>query len=193
VTTSTGTTSPRDHVVVFYASDRELTEVAGEFVLRALAAGGVAIVIATARHRLTLDVWLGAAGVDVAAVTAGGDFIELDAAGTLGQFMLNGRPDPAAFWQVISPLLQDGGQGGRPVHVFGEMVGLLWESNKAGTAIEVEALWNEMASQHQFRLLCGYAASSDTGPKVSDALAQVCSAHSQAIGQQPELGLAPSA
>jgi hypothetical protein len=193
VTTSTGTTSPRDHVVVFYASDRELIEVAGGYVLDTLAAGGVAIVIATARHRLTLDVWLGSAGVDVAAATAGGSFIELDAAGTLGQFMLNGRSDPAAFWQVISPLLQDGGRDGRPVQVLGEMVGLLWESGQAGAAIEVEALWNEMASRYQFRLVCGYAACPDTDPEVSDALAQVCSAHSQTVGQRPELGLAPSA
>jgi hypothetical protein len=192
VITSTGTTSPRDHVVVFYASDRELIEVAGEFVLDTLAAGGVAIVIATARHRLTLDVWLGSAGVDVAAATAAGSFVELDAAGTLGQFMLNDRPDPAAFWQVISPLLQDGGRDGRPVQVFGEMVGLLWASGRPEVAIEVEALWNEMAAQHQFRLVCGYAASSDTDPEVSDALAQVCSAHCQTIGQRPEFGLAPS-
>jgi hypothetical protein len=34
------------------------------------------------------------------------------------------------------------------VHVFGEMVALLWRLGQINAAIEVEAMWNELAAQY---------------------------------------------
>ncbi len=179
-----------DHVVAFYADDRDLTETAGEFLRGALRTDGVAIVLATAAHRLELQAWMELAGVDVAAARANGSYVELDAAGTLAQFMVNDWPDPAAFWQVISPVIQHASETATPVRVFGEMVALLWESGQVGAAIDTEALWNEMARRYPFRLLCGYPAKSVSGPELSDALGQLCLAHTGSSGTPPDLGQA---
>jgi hypothetical protein len=179
-----------DHVVHFYAHDRELAEKAGEFLRGALRTGGVAVVIATPAHRLALQAWLEQAGVDVAAARAGGSCVELDAAGTLARFMVSDWPDPAAFWQVISPVIQQASKTAEPVRVFGEIVALLWESGQVGAAIDVEALWNEMASRYPFGLLCGYPAQSPSTPELSDALTQVCLAHNGVTGAQHDFGQA---
>jgi hypothetical protein len=179
-----------DHVVAFYADDRELTETAGEYLRGALGSGGTAVVLATPAHRLGLQAWMELAGVDVAAARAGGSYVELDAAGTLDQFMINGWPDPAAFWQVINPVIQHTSETATPVRAFGEMVMLLWESGRIEAAIEVEALWNEMASRYSFGLLCGYPAEALSDPELSDALTQVLQAHVGAAGVVPDVGAA---
>ena len=103
---SAPTAGQEDHVVVFYAGEREFSEAAGEFLCGALWTGGVAVVIATPDHHLLVRAWLEHAGIDVAAAKADGSYVELDAAATLASFMINGWPDPAAFWQVISPVIQ---------------------------------------------------------------------------------------
>ena len=151
----------KDHVVVFYADDREFTGAVGEFLGGGLWSDGVAVAIATHSRRLAL-----------------------------ASFMVNDWPDPAAFWQVISPVIQHASGTAGPVRVFGELVALLWESGQAGAAIDVEALWNEMASRYSFSLLCGYSAQSVSSPELSDALTQVCLAHTRTAGVSPEVGQA---
>jgi hypothetical protein len=185
VTTTIETTGLRGHIVVFCNTDRELTEAAGEFLHGAIADGGVAIVVATAAHRLALDARLGCTGVDMAAAAARGSYVELDAAATLSQVMINGQPDAAAFWQVISPLLQDAAGRGGPVRVFGEMLGLLLESGQIAAAIETEALWNELDAIYEFSLLCGCGAALLAGEEVSDARSQICSAHGATVHPPP--------
>jgi hypothetical protein len=179
---------PGDHVVIFHDGDRELIELVGEFLLDGLRDGGVAVVVATPRHRLSLDAWLGWAGVDVAAAGASRSYVELDAAEALGAFMVNGWPDAAGFWQLFSPLVQEAAKAGRQIRIFGEMVSLLWESGQVAAAIDVEALWNEIGARYSFTLLCGYAAQSAAGSEHSDAVAQVCAAHTSAAGAPGESG-----
>jgi hypothetical protein len=179
---------PGDHVVVFYADNRELIELAGTFLLAGLRDGGVCIVVATAGHRLSLDAWLGCADLDVAAAQASRSYVELDAAETLDRFMVGGWPDAAAFWRTLSPVIDEAGRTGGPVRIFGEMVSLLWDAGEVAAAIDVEALWNEIGSRYSFTLLCGYAAESASGPGHSDAVAQVCAAHASATGAPAESG-----
>ncbi len=178
---------PGDHVVAFYR-DSQLTELVGEYLHAAIADGGVAVVVARPDHRLWLNAWLTRAGVDLAAVCASGSYIVLDANATMNRFVVDGWPDTAAFWQAISPVLTTAIRKRRPVRVFGEMVALLWDAGLVNAAIEVEALWNEMAAQYPFSLLCAYPAAAMNGPGHSDCLAQVCAAHTAIIGDLPEPG-----
>jgi hypothetical protein len=179
---------PGNHLVILYPEDRELIDTAGEFLREGLADGGSVIVVATAEHRLALDAWLGCAGVDVAAAKADRRFAEFDAAEKISQFMVNDWLDPVAFWDVISPLLQEAGEGGRQVRVYGEMVALLWDAGNVAAAIDLEAHWNEMGARFPFALLCGYPAQSVAEPEHGDALAQIYSAHTATIGAPPRLG-----
>ena len=71
------------------------------------------------------------------------------------------------------------------VRGFGEMVALLWDAGQLDAAIELEAMWNEMASQFSFSLLCAYPQAATSGEEHSDALAHVCDAHTQIRGISP--------
>jgi MEDS: MEthanogen/methylotroph, DcmR Sensory domain len=177
------TLAPRagDHAVVFY-HDNELASVVGGYLLEAIRDGGVAIIVATPEHRIWVNAWLMQAGVDLATVTTNGSYVILDARQTMDGFLIADSPDPASFWKTLSPVLAAAGRRRRPVRVFGEMVALLWDAGRAEAAIELEALWNEMARQHTFSLLCGYPLTSVQGDDHSDALARVCEAHTEAAG-----------
>jgi MEDS: MEthanogen/methylotroph, DcmR Sensory domain len=169
---------PADHAVVFHSSDAELAGLAGDYLLRSLRSGS-AVVIATPEHRRLFAAELAAGGVDVPAARAAGTYVELDAAETLARFLIDGWPDAAAFWQVISPVLAATPPG--EVRAFGEMVALLWNDGRADAAIELEALWNELARHHELALLCAYEVASVRRPADADALVQVCGSHTRAV------------
>jgi len=176
---------PAEHAVVFYG-DNELAGVVGNYLLEVIADGGVAVIIATPEHRLWVNAWLMQAGVDLGTVTANGSYVVLDARQTMNAIATGDWPDPAAFWTALSPVLTAASRRNRPVRVFGEVVALLWEAGLVEPAIELEALWNEIAKQYPFSLLCAYPRASVTAPGLSDALAQVCGAHTAAAGLEQQ-------
>jgi hypothetical protein len=176
----------RDHVVLFYRDEQELTERVSEYLLPAIHDGGVAIVVATPDHRRSFDRYLADAGVDVAAACTRGAYLAPDASETMRGFIVAGRPDPAGFWQAISPMLRQAAKAGRPVRVFGEMVALLWDAGLTDAAIEVEAMWNELGAQYPFSLLCAYPAQPAACADQLDALTEVCHAHTQVTGVPPD-------
>jgi MEDS: MEthanogen/methylotroph, DcmR Sensory domain len=176
----------REHVVLFYRDEQELTERVSEYLLPAVQDGGVAIVVATPDHRRSFERHLAGAGVDVAAARARGCYLAPDARETMRGFMVADWPDPGGFWQAISPLLRQAAKAGQPVRVFGEMVSLLWDAGLIDAAIEVEAMWNELAGQYPFSLLCAYPAQPVSCAHHHDALTEVCSLHTQVIGGPPE-------
>jgi MEDS: MEthanogen/methylotroph, DcmR Sensory domain len=177
----------RDHVVLFYRDEQELTERVTRYLLPAIQDGGVAIVVATPDHRRSFERYLADVGVDVAAASArGACYLALDASETMRGFMVADRPDPAGFWQAISPLLRQAAKAERSVRVFGEMVSLLWDASLIDAAIEVEAMWNELGAQYPFSLLCAYPAQPAACAHQLDALTEVCRAHTQVTGVPPE-------
>ena len=148
----------------------------------------MAVVVASPEHRLAFEARLARAGADTAAATASGSYVPLDAAETMHRCVVGGWPDAAGFWLAISPVIREANQAGRPVRVFGEMVALLWDAGLVNAAIELEAMWNELAGQYAFSLLCAYPAESVSCSGHADALTQVCRAHAVAVGVPPEPG-----
>lgn len=184
-----GTEDPRGdpggHAVLFYSDGDELATRVSEFLLEAIRAGGVAVVIATPAHRDSIAAALARTGVDVAARQAAGLYLALDAFETMNRFMVADWPSAASFWQVIRPIVARAAEAGAPVHVFSDMVALLWDFGQVNAAIEVEAMWNELAAQYSFSLLCSYPADSVHGGRHQDALAEVCRVHATVAGEAP--------
>lgn len=170
---------------MFHRDGDEFAARVAAYLIEALRGGGAAIVIATPEHRRAIRDRLAQAGADVPAAEAAGAFVALDALKTMSRFMVAGLPNAASFWQVISPLIRQATGAFRPVHVFGEMVALLWDSGQANAAIEVEAMWNEMTAQYPFSLLCAYPVQSVSGDHHQDPLAEVCRVHSSVAGPVP--------
>ena len=57
------------------------------------------------------------------------------------------------------------------------MVAVLWDAGNVAAAIELESLWNDLAAEHDFSLLCGYPmAALERHPDLS-AVRDVCQLH----------------
>ena len=173
---------PHDHVVQFYETDDDLAGRATDYLLGAMRDNGVGIVVATPPHRAAIEVRLEQAGVHLRAAREHGLYLALDAEETMSKFMINGYADPSSFWKVISPIMKKAARRRRKVAVFGEMVAVLWETGQAGAAVDLEAMWNELASQHRFSLFCASPAAVLSDTEHANELAEVLGAHSDTIG-----------
>lgn len=188
------------HVVQFYGHDEELADRVADYLLEALDADGVAIVIATPAHRREFEARLTQAGADLAAATRNGAYLALDASDTMRAFMTGDRLDAGAFDRVIGGLISraaDKGTGeaggARPVRAYGEMVALLWDAGLVNAAVELEEMWDALGRRHPFSLLCGYPVGSVTRAGAVDAFAVVCRLHREVTGLSHPIHAAPSA
>jgi anti-sigma regulatory factor (Ser/Thr protein kinase) len=173
--------SPR-HVVQFYGSDDELIDSAGDYLADGIRDGEVAVVVATAAHRAAFEAALTAKGVDFAAALSSGSYVVLDAEATMRRFLVSDWPDRGDFAATVGSLIRKASDTGRPVRVYGEMVALLWDAGHVNAAIELETLWNELASELAFSLFCAYSTRSVAGDVNLDAFAEVCRLHSAVVG-----------
>src|SRR5258706_6496566 len=182
---------PAAHRVQFYETDAFLLEAASEFIGAGLDAGAVCLVFATPAHREGLAQRLQGNGFDLTRAEAQGDYVALDAAETLAQFLLEGSPEPQHFAQVVGGLIERAAKGKRGVRVFGEMVALLWEQGNQEAALRLEALWNALGSGiHPFTLLCAYPISLFVASAHTDLFTQMCALHSQVIPDESYTQLA---
>lgn len=143
------------HVVQFFAdAERALAANVAAFLAEGLSAGEGAVVIALRENRVACRSALRALGVDVEAAVAAGQLVMLDAAETLAALLVDGRPDRGRFAEIIGDRIR--AFGGTGACAYGEMVGILWRRGERQSAIELEALWNELLAHQPYRLFCGY-------------------------------------
>jgi excisionase family DNA binding protein len=169
------------HVVQFYESDAFLLESVQAFIGGALHTDGAGIVVATTAHLAGLDRRLRAIGVDVDGACSAGRYVPLDAAATLASITIEGTVHPGRFAEVVGEALARARAGGRPVRIFGEMVGLLVVDGQPDAAVRLEGLWNDLQQTEPFSLLCGYPMEALCGNDLADVVGEVCRAHTRVI------------
>src|SRR5262249_20120423 len=98
-----------DHYILVYEEDAYLLDVVSRFTGAGLAAGGAVVVVATQPHLDYLAARLKAPGLDLVTARAQGQYIPVDAAEMLGQFMVDGWPDAARFVDVVGGLMAQTG------------------------------------------------------------------------------------
>jgi hypothetical protein len=174
------------HTVQFYGDDGVLLHDLESHIGTALAYGSAAIVIATPGHMDSLGQKLQSHGIDVTKARAQSRYIGLDASQVLSEFMVDGRPDRARFFEVVGPIITSASAASRNRHVvaFGEMVALLWAEAKTDAAIELEKLWNELAETYSFSLHCAYPIHGFHGQGMADSLLRVCAEHTGVLGTE---------
>ena len=175
------------HGVYFYEDDTFLIDNVADFTRRGLEQQETVIVVATEQHRDDLKTKL---TEDVIGLWApiGGKYVTLDASATLALFLRDGWPDESLFLKVIGQIIASAA-GKAPVRIYGEMVAVLWAEGNHLAAIHLERLWNKLASQRHFSLLCGYPASAFQGANMDFAFQDVCDCHSQIKGSRLSGGL----
>jgi CheY-like chemotaxis protein len=148
------------HTLHFRAGDGSFHDDVVEMLLAALARGEMAVVIGTAGLRSSVASGLNAAGCDVSAMRATGNYFEFDAADALSQFMRNGRPDAGELGRMVDDLERlrlACTPGGRSrVTIFGEMAGLLMRDGEFEAAIELEQTWSRLTRSLPYLTICSY-------------------------------------
>ena len=178
-----------DHVVLVYEADVHLVDAVSRFVSTGLAAGEAAIVIATPPHREQLDARLRAYGVDLATASAQGQYIALDAAETLAQFMVDGWPDAQRFADVVGSIIAGVGSRYPHMRVFGEMVALLWAAGHGDATLRLEALWHDLLKTYAFPLLCAYPIRGFVKGAHAQQFPTICAAHSHVVPAESYMAL----
>jgi len=180
-----------DHLVEFYETTAFLVATVTDFVAPALSAGDAAIVVATPEHRESFEAALRAAGVELDEAVADGRYIAFDAAELLSMFMVAGAPHPGLFQEVVGSVLARASANDRAVKVYGEMVALLWADGDVTSTIALEDMWNDLAAEHRFALLCAYPLQ-DFDADARAAFKRICTQHSGVIPAE-DYSLAASA
>lgn len=170
-----------DHFVQFYRTDDYLIECLSAYVAQGIWAREKTLIIATPAHRDALEARLRGKNVDVAGNAASGHYVVLDAREVLAKFMRRGRPDRAAFREVVGQLVRTAVADGSSVRAFGEMVALLWAEDNREAAIELEHLWNALAREYSFALFCAYPADCAAPKEGRPGLEHICQSHTCVI------------
>jgi hypothetical protein len=178
--TARSASTPEYHAVRFYENDRSLAQIVATFLSDGFMTESPGIVVATPAFRGALLRELTARSLDVVQMQRSTDLLLLDAKDTLSTFMVNGEPDAGKFKESICEVITRACRGREDctVRIFGQMVDVLWSSDKQDAAIRLEMLWNQLAKTEAFSLLCGYA----MGHFYKDASRDViCSHHTHVV------------
>lgn len=123
------------------------------------------------------------------AALASGRYLAFDATERLSTFMVDGAPDGKRFAEMIGPVLKRAGAGGRRVRIYGEMVALLWDAGDIASAIALEDLWNDLAAEAAFLLLCAYPMRAFADSDHATDFARICDRHSSVIPTEEHAAL----
>ena len=147
------------HGVQFYKDKDSLARTVAKFLGEGIRAGQPALVIGTVAHSAAICDRLEALGHNISVLKETGELCVFDARKIMSAFMVDGMPDTLLFRSNLGDLLDRlcASRQPSPIRAFGEMVDLLWRKGKTAAAIRLEILWNQLASDYDFELLCGYA------------------------------------
>jgi PAS domain S-box-containing protein len=172
-------------VVQFYSDDSFLLEELRHVISTALTGGSSAVILATTSHNDSLAHRLKRDGLDLTKIATEGRYQALDGTEVLSQFMVDGRPDPARFAEIIGGVIARAAAAShdenRRVVAFGEMVALLWAEGRAEAAIELEKLWNDLAKSYSFSLRCAYPMQGFCREEHAESLLRICAEHSGVV------------
>ena len=159
------TASPSDclihnHAAHFYSDDASRLEGFTGFIECALKTGTAVIVVATQSHHDNLLQRLQARSVNCSAAIKQGRYIPLDVAEMLSAFLVNDRIDQVRFMKVANDLFAAATKAMEGQHqriaACGEGTSTLCEQGKVDAAVQLEHLWDGLATTWNVDILCGY-------------------------------------
>lgn len=164
----------QSHGVHFYDTDASIVAAVTEFFEAASRRGERLLIVATPDHLSAIAAELHRRNLH----PGPGSYQALDAEETLESFLVRGAPDRDRFREVVGSLVRDLRSAG-PLSIYGEMVNLLWERGDIVGAIRLEGFWNDLATDVEFALLCGYR--SDRDGDTSSIVGAISALHSHCV------------
>ncbi len=166
-----------DHKVFFYGRPQELAHAVFTHICPAIEANSPVVLVMTPSHRQRLEQRLLEHDLCPQTLRDVGVLVQLDAEETLEKFLSGGALDEARFQQVIGGVLREAPQA--LTHAYGEMVDVLVKRQRFEAAIELEEMWNRLARQHRFTLLCGYEMNVFGGGASANFIRHACGVHNR--------------
>ena len=177
--------------MTFYDHDAELFDAVGRDMLAgALQAGDRVVVVATVAHRAGFDAVMQEAGVDLVAARVAGRYVEVDAAELLVSVSGQDRIDADRLKTLVASLADDARRDGGRLHVFSEMVTLLWDRGLATVALELEDVGNQIVDADDVEMICAYPSSAFPDGPASPGFVQVCAGHDVQLWPADDAGQA---
>jgi diguanylate cyclase (GGDEF)-like protein/PAS domain S-box-containing protein len=166
------------HDVHLWSSTDDVVDAIAGYWQAGIEAGEDFLLIALPAHRAAALARLEGAGVDSGLT----HHTWLDTQSVAESVLVNGIVDPVSFDAVLGAQVRRLTGGGRRLRVYGELVGRLWDAGAVTESLRLEVLWNELAGQTPFSMLCGYRVT-DPGP--GGLITAVCGLHHHVLGGQP--------
>jgi len=173
------------HGVHFFADHNELAERVVEHIKGPLELGQAAMLVATPANMLAFEREAGRQGLDYASALSEGRLTLFDAQWLMARFMVDGKPDERRFRAIVGGQVRMLAQRYGGIAIYGEIVALLMASSRYDEALQVERLWNEMASERHFNLLCAYPLDLFKPQQHSRALEKIRSMHGYSLRTLP--------
>ncbi len=144
----TGNSRLYSHLVKFYDDGGSLARIVADFLEPGLQRRLPVIVIATSDHRALFDRECMRRGVNLPQLEADGDLQMVDVEAMLTLLMPGHTLDPVRFHATIDWLIYRACKGRPPcrVRAYSEMADILWARGNTAGAIQVETLWNRIAT-----------------------------------------------
>ena len=174
-----------NHRLHLFDSAETLGKTVASFLLDGYHAGDHLLIVAKPRHRDAVFAALRRAGCFPADTDVPQCLVALDAADVLRQITRNGAIDAALFRKTVSPLVETLARTGR-LRIYGEVVELLAEEEDIAGALALEQLWNDLATEVPFTLMCGYSSNHFLGNVGRRALKHVCQAHTRSLATEED-------
>ena len=173
----------RSHGVQVYGDAADLAESVAAYLAAGFERDQPGVLVATPEHLSLFGDRLGSRGWELGEAVSAGLLVVADAEETLASILGPVGPDRERFDRVVGGLLDEAqrGRAERPARVFGEMVDLLCRHGQPEAADELEQLWNALALQRRFSLLCGYRLDVFDPHAQSETLPHICREHSHVL------------
>jgi anti-sigma regulatory factor (Ser/Thr protein kinase) len=152
---------PGLHQVLFYEDPLELVRTIGETSAAALDEGGSVVLVAQHEHLDAVDEWirLSASLRSRKEMTPTHKrYRRLDVDTVIEQFDFFPNP-AAAFKQLLDAACDGVPTSADVVHMYGDLMGTLWESGQPNVAMEIERIGSGLAAERGMSVICAYPAS----------------------------------
>ena len=166
------------HTIQLFYNEQSRTDALVGFVRQGLEAGDTVLVVATREHWESATARLLQRGLRLDADIASYRLTVCNAAPMLDQLKTDHTVQRDRFDKVVAARVRHLRARGARVRAYGEMVDLLAAEGDFANVVRLEALWNELLLTDPMDLLCGYSATHLGHPRNTEALAQICDAHS---------------
>lgn len=167
------------HISYTYTEESQVIEAVCIFAGAGLRKSEAVVLVMAEAHRAPILRELRNEGFHVEALIQSGQLVCAGAEALLASFMFHGVIDEHLFKTTIRAMIDQTrlGDANRPVRVFGEMVNLIWQTERSATE-RLEELWDDVIREYSVPLLCAYGLAASKEPSFPSPLP---SCHSHAV------------